>query len=344
MREFGLCSALILSACGEELPRSDASDATIPASDDATVTTPTTSPDAALIDAGTPSTEDAGARPDSGVPCDFCYPDAGVPDPNQICAADDQPCSVSHDATEICVPGGAFTMGTDQPPCPGRQSRGYCEAQSHVVNISAVLLDRVEVTNLDYALCVSTSSCSEPLEGIRFYNDPAKALFPVVGVTHTQATEYCAWRGKRLPTEAEWEKAARGTIGLVYAWAGEPSCEIAALCGGEFSDSGPQSEVGAHPQDAGAYGVLDLGGSVAEWVADVYDEYAYLRTEGPPPFCDPLITDRWFGEEDHRVVRGCSYLCGPISEGGSHRATYRSYESRDRASETVGFRCARSGN
>src|SRR5258708_5263787 len=78
--------------------------------------------------------------------------------------------------------------------------------------------------------------------------------------------------------------------------------------------SGPPSDVGSHPTDMGGYGSLDLGGGASEWVEDVFDEYAYVRTMGPPAFCDPIIQNRWSdGSSNIHVVRGCNYLCGTAS-------------------------------
>jgi formylglycine-generating enzyme required for sulfatase activity len=286
--------------------------------------------------------EDAGGGRDSA--CEACYPDAGVPPDGQVCPVEGQACSGVAMSDEVCVPGGTFTMGTTDRACPSSPPGAFCDEPSHRVATGPFFMDRTEVTNARYQECVAAGVCDPPEEYTNLYTDPLRAMRPVVAITHPQASTYCAWRGRRLPTEAEWEHAARGPAGLIYSWGGGlPSCQIAALCTAEAWNAGPPEDVGSHPADMGATGVLDLGGSVSEWIADVFDEYAYLRTSGPPPFCDPLIADRWYGQPVGFVVRGCDYLCGEGPITPDRRLTfYRGFAPGDTREPTFGFRCARS--
>jgi formylglycine-generating enzyme required for sulfatase activity len=299
------------------------------------------------IDGGQPESGiDTGSFPDVNPACpEFCFPDAGVPPDGQICSSEGQQCQGTASSNEICVPGGSYVMGTSDQPCPSPMNgTGYCQVTAHTVDVSPFFFDRLEVTNHDYSACVTASVCATPQRPDLFTSSP-RSRRPVVGVSWNDAVTYCHWRGQRLPTEAEWEKAARGTQELIYSWGGaEPSCTVAALCTSGGSMDGPPEDVGSHPLDTGAYGALDLGGSVSEWVEDAYDYLAYFRTRGPPPFCDPLITDYWDGmsyvQTGARVLRGCSYTCGPMPGNGA-LAISRGSGSSDEVTLDIGFRCAR---
>jgi len=182
------------------------------------------------------------------------------------------------------VPGGAFTMGADRG---GEED----EHPAHTVTIAAFYLDLVETSNEAWSRCVAAEKCPPPdassagrngFGGDARFRGPRQ---PVSAVSWDEARAYCAWLGKRLPTEAEWEKAARGTDARRYPWGNdEPTPDRAVFGGG-----GLTGDVGTHPRGDGPYGHHDLAGNVWEWVDDVYDPYAYTRpgaAEGKGGTCE----------------------------------------------------------
>lgn len=184
------------------------------------------------------------------------------------------------------VPAGRVIMGLDD--------RGELdERPAHEVTVGAFLLDRTEVTNEAYYECVQAGVCrphspksaeTNKLGPDKRFRGPRQ---PISGVSHDDAQTYCAWKGKRLPTEAEWERAARGSDGRMYPWGDDkPTSEHAVF------QTGVTHDVGTHPRGAGPFGHLDLAGNVWEWVADHYDPYAYRRegaSVGKPGDCEQIL-------------------------------------------------------
>ncbi len=166
------------------------------------------------------------------------------------------------------VPAGAFTMGC-----------GACdadEAPAHQVVLARFTVDVTEVTRAAYGACVDDGACDAPA-GFDAVSLPQR---PMTSLSWAQATAFCAHLDKRLPTEAEWEKAARGDDGRAYPWGDDaPTCERAntAGCGDAALDVGGRS-AGASP-----YGVLDMAGNVWEWTADWYAADAYAGHAGADP-------------------------------------------------------------
>jgi formylglycine-generating enzyme required for sulfatase activity len=219
----------------------------------------------------------------------------------------------------VGIPAGTFTMG-------GGPEAEDDERPAHRVYVSAFFLDRDEVTRAGYQKCVVAGVCATP-------NDNGNDDVPVTGVSHRDAATYCAWMGKRLPTEAEWEKAARGSDGRTYPWGNDASCAQANF--GNFQGEGrcPQNpgrpvKVGSYP-GASPYGVRDLAGNVWEWVADWYDPRWYRRSPAKDPK-GPVHGER-------RVVRGgaCCSMFG-LPRASNRLAFPESYRDID-----IGFRCAR---
>ncbi|GEM_PF-448270 len=187
----------------------------------------------------------------------------------------------------IAIPAGPFQMGCDPEnndglDCNYKSDNGL---QLHQVTLDAYQIDKYEVTNASYAQCVAAGGCL-PLENVSsatraaYYGNPEYAAYPVI-VDWERANAYCAWAGKRLPTEAEWEKAARGaTDTRPYPW-GEtsPTCDLANF-GGSDGCIGDTTAVGSYPAGASPYGALDMVGNVWEWTADwwrsSYYEYSSL--------------------------------------------------------------------
>lgn len=183
------------------------------------------------------------------------------------------------------------------------------EEPEHVVRVARFSIDRDEVTQGAYAECVAAGACTAPAAG---FEPGARPRRPVGHVTWAQARAFCAWRGARLPREAEWELAARGTDGRIFPWGDEaPTCERAwtSACGPEPAD------VGGRPLGASPYGVRDLAGNVDEWVEDRYVPYG-----GGP-------------ESGERVARGGAY------DAWHSRTTARNALSPEHHDALLGFRC-----
>jgi len=181
----------------------------------------------------------------------------------------------------LLVPAGPFTMGADRI---GEED----EQPAHTVTLAAFYLDRTEVTQSAYQECVSAKACVAPdpgtlVKGGAKFRGPNK---PVTGVSWLEARTYCTWKGKRLPREAEFEKAERGTDARRYPWGNELATPEITVFGTSWPD-----DVGAHPKGKGPYGHDDLAGNVWEWMEDEYDPYAYKRStadKGIPGTCDEI--------------------------------------------------------
>ncbi len=222
----------------------------------------------------------------------------------------------SDDVEMVAVPAGEFRMGADDPEADGD------ERPALRVRLEAFWMDRVEVTNGRYRACVEAGACTAPVGAA--FGQPSKAEHPVSLVSWSQAAAYCEWVGKRLPTEAEWEKAARGVDGRRYPWGGEFE-PVRANAG---YTTGTQA-VGSHPAGASPYGALDMSGNVWEWTSSLYRPYPY---------------DARDGREDRtargaRVNRGGSWYYGAWYVRASYRATA---DHIYRRIGDLGFRCASS--
>jgi formylglycine-generating enzyme required for sulfatase activity len=214
----------------------------------------------------------------------------------------------------VHVPAGDFSMGNDNSF--GLQSKDYDFGPTHNVYLDDFWIDKTEVTNAMYAKCVVNGKCSPPHKTSayltttssigNYYGSSTYANYPVVYVSWESANKYCAWAGKRLPTEAEWEKAARGTNGRLYPWGSDaPTCDRA-----KSYDCSPFGtvEVGKLTAGASPYGALDMVGNVWEWVSDYYsaDYYRYS------PSSNPTGPSSGNAENQH-VVRGGGAFTGSKS-------------------------------
>jgi formylglycine-generating enzyme required for sulfatase activity len=217
-------------------------------------------------------------------------------------------------ATMVRIPAGEFIMGSES-------AHPDDEGPQHAVFLKEYWIDRVETTNAQYRRCVTSAACSEPAD-LRFYDDPAMANHPVVFVTWYAARAYCRWRGKRLPAEAEWEKAARGGDGRRYPWGNAP---LRDRLNADNRLAGT-SPVGSYPWGASPYGLLDMAGNVWEWVDDWYE-----------PYPGSTFRSDLFGRK-YKVVRGGSW--NHPSEDA--RTSHRDIASPARAMGVVGFRCGAS--
>ena len=223
------------------------------------------------------------------------------------------------------IPAGTFLMGSEEG--------GENEQPVHSVRLDAFWMDQTEVTNGMYALCVAAGACEPPRSGNSiypniYYGDAVYVNYPVVWVTWYRARDYCNWAGRRLPTEAEWEYAARGgLVGANYPWGDKnPSCKQA-----NFGSScvGGTSSVGSYPSNG--YGLYDMAGNVWEWVADWYDEDYYSTS----PAENPLGPESC-GMAGARAIRG-----GAWDEREYFMRSYLRYGGDPGAADNdLGFRCA----
>jgi len=221
--------------------------------------------------------------------------------------------------TLLYVPAGEFSMGSDS----GLKE----EKPVHSVDLDAFWIDQTEVTNEMYAKCVQDGGCTQPSNPAHF-NDPNYANHPVVYVSWIDANKYCTWADRRLPTEAEWEKAARGMDGRVYPWGDTIDCSLANYWGQENGCDGNTTSVGNYPTGVSPYGALDMAGNVMEWVSSKYEQYPYNPTDGRE---DLSVSGA-------RMVRGGAWNL----TGNFVRSTRRDWYGPSLKRNYIGFRCSRS--
>jgi formylglycine-generating enzyme required for sulfatase activity len=222
----------------------------------------------------------------------------------------------------IPIKAGVFIRGTT--------SGGYDEKPERPVHLDTYSIDRYEVTNYQYQQFVAATGHRKAGPPSRYAKNMTRMRGvnqPVVYVSWDDADAYCRWKGKRLPTEAEWEKAMRGVDGRRWPWGNEPN-ELASNWshpGDGFEVTAP---VGSFRQDVSPFGVADGSGNVMEWVADWYREDAY----SDPTAHNPKGPDH----SVYKVLRGSGYT----TTGIDVRITSRSRMVPDFRDETIGFRCA----
>ncbi len=252
----------------------------------------------------------------------------------------------------VLIPAGDFIRGS--------QSGNFNEAPQARVYLDAFAIERYEVTNVQYARFLAASDGEPP----SYWNEGAypegQADYPVVGISWKEAEAYCAWAGKRLPTEAEWEKACRGPDGNIYPWGNtwmprhanvEISFTLPAVERGSdgawvqawkllqstpTADSPGLRPVGSSPSGASPYGVMDLAGNASEWVYDWYNwsDYSGMPAQNP---VSP-------GPQWNHCVRGSAWYdpAGSLDQvAWASRCSYRS-SAHASADPRLGFRCAQS--
>lgn len=241
--------------------------------------------------------------------------------------------------TQLYVPAGTLRMGgldifaenDEKPP--------------HDVQLNEFWVDQVEVTNGMYLLCVQAGACELPVKlnsdnRADYYNNREFRDYPVVYVTWMDAKTYCEWAGRRLPTEAEWERAARGDDMRTYPWGDEPpNAELV-----NFNNTvGDTSRVGSYADGASPFGALDMAGNVWEWVSDYYDVGYYAESIDANPTGPAEKPGRY-----NRVLRGGSfqdeslnmrvsnrgYALGPDPNASPATPAYSGFSS-----VKIGFRC-----
>ncbi len=221
-------------------------------------------------------------------------------------------------APAVLIPAGSFVMGDDENS-PRRE-----------IFVGAFYLDKFEVTVGRYAKFLQATGNVKAPEEWENVDPKSGADLPVVGVDWQDADSYCRWAGKRLPTEAEWEKAARGKDERKYPWGNDPPTPERARFAQPYENPVYRTgvaPVGSHAKGASPFGVLDLSGNVSEWVADWYSES--------------------FSRDDVRNPKGPASGSGKVLRGGGWydpaqriTATRRMYASPTHRSDDIGFRCA----
>jgi formylglycine-generating enzyme required for sulfatase activity len=222
------------------------------------------------------------------------------------------------------------------------------EIPAHHVQLAAFWIDQVEVTNGMYGLCVQAGACRHPAKPNSdnrgdYFTNPEFRDYPVIHVTWYDADSYCRWAGRRLPTEAEWERAARGDDMRTFPWGDEPPN---AVNSNSLNIVGDTTRVGSYPLGVSPFGALDMTGNVWEWVADYYDSNYYSES----PDANPSGPKNG-GSDFLRVIRGGSFQDDLVSL----RIPNRGYESGPDltainggdsflggSSGRIGFRCAQS--
>ncbi len=243
--------------------------------------------------------------------------------------------AAAREASEmVLVPAGAFEMGSAEGAAD--------ERPPHRVTLAAFQIDRVPVNNTQFTEFLEALGPRAP-DGARYFDeddpdarirrhggrwrtDDGFGAHPVVEASWLGATAYCAWRGKRLPSEAEWEKAARGTDARRFPWGNDPPDETRGRFAAGWNETTP---VGRYPRGASPYGVLDMAGNVWEWVSSAYRAYPYSATDGrEDPTPGPIRGTRGGGHDSpaaHLTAtqRGLGVSRNPAA--GHHN---------------IGFRCA----
>jgi formylglycine-generating enzyme required for sulfatase activity len=224
---------------------------------------------------------------------------------------------------QIFVPEGDFLMGV------GMERKNVFSPQ-HLVHLDAFWIDKYEVSNAMYLKCMRAGGCTGLVSDNVYYDKWAYRNHPVTYVTWDQALSYCQWAGRRLPTEAEWEKAARGTDGRLYPWGNEPPNPRLA----NFNESMIHEAVPIYryPLGASPYGALNMSGNAREWVSDWYDPEYYLST----PYKNPQGPS----DGDERSLRSGSYN----ENGREVSITHRYRHQPQSAGLSRGFRCAQDGD
>ena len=211
------------------------------------------------------------------------------------------------------VPAGEFEMGSVDDGI----------GDVHTVYLDAFWIDQTEVTNAMYVECVSAGACEEPYSSESYtrnsyYGNSEYDDYPVIYIDWFSAEAYCEWAGQRLPTEAEWEKAARGTDGRSYPWGEGVDCNLA-----NYKECiGDTSPVGSYPDGASPYGALDMAGNVWEWTSTIYEPSSHDANDG----------------REYRVLRGGAWAYDDFPV----RSASRYWANPNGAYEVHGFRCATS--
>jgi len=224
--------------------------------------------------------------------------------------------------TLLFVPAGEFTMGSNE---------SLDEQPIHQVYLDAFWIDQTEVTNKQYKVCADAGVCTLPsstesyMHFRDYYGVSEFGDYPVIFMDWNKAKTYCEWTDRRLPTEAEWEKAARGTDANLYPWGDEIASNNYLNFNVRVGDT---TKVGSYPNGASVYGALDMAGNVFEWVSSLYEPYPYYSNDGRENLTSPGF----------RVLRGGAWDLPYYYASTARRTRYNPTTSQP----NLGFRCASS--
>ncbi|HQM86030.1 MAG TPA: formylglycine-generating enzyme family protein, partial [bacterium] len=243
------------------------------------------------------------------------------------------------DSQMITIPAGTFSMGCNNAV---DSECAADEVPYHEITVSEFRIDKFEVTVSSFRKCITAGSCNNADSQKPHFNTTTsdescnlgandKEMHPMNCVSWYGAKAYCEWLGKRLPTEAEWEKAARGDDGRKYPWGNSGlSCDNAVIYDG--CGTGTTMVVGSKPGGASPYGVEDMVGNVWEWVNDWYDEYYYTATSNEDPIGPESGT--------YKVLRGGAWM-DSYDKTSDRRTSVRSKHYPNLRQSARGFRCAK---
>jgi formylglycine-generating enzyme required for sulfatase activity len=264
------------------------------------------------------------------------------------------PISAQTSAAEhmVLIPAGKFWMGravtlvVDSINVRARDA--YDDVPANNIYLDAFYIDQYEVTNADYAKFLSAKGGKAPWHWPQGTIPKGEEKIPLYNVNWFEATEYCQWAAKRLPTEAEWEKAARGGLDRkIYSWGDDdidtsefrrlpPASNATKSRKGppEAAGSGKVVPVGSFPPNG--YGLFDIGGNVSEWVSDwYYDNYYPFMPKKNPPGPDTGL---------YRSVRGANWASAAGEGHPAHTVNFRNFSDPELRITTIGFRCAKDPN
>lgn len=247
--------------------------------------------------------------------------------------------STADGMTQLFVPAGSVFMGGLDVLLEND------ELPAHHVQLNAFWVDQVEVTNGMYALCVNAGECKLPVKlnsdnHADYFNNSGFQDYPVVYVSWYDANAYCLWAGRRLPSESEWERAARGDQMINYPWGNEPPNELYANANNILGDT---SRVGSYAAGMSQFGALDMAGNVWEWVADYYQGNYYAKSTAENPTGPEnggltfLRTIRGGGYQDNWIdlrVSNRGAEAGPDPSALPNEDAYYG-----KSSVKIGFRC-----
>jgi len=276
---------------------------------------------------------------------DVSLPDAWASDISDA-GGDTDTRDIAADTSTVCgeacgemvlIPAATFLMGCNESAddeCFGN------EKPAHMVTVPDFKIDLTEVTVQAYGLCVDAGVCTAPIRsGVCNWGEAGRTDHPINCVSWYEARQYCAWAGRRLCSEAEWEKASRGTDGRIFPWGNQqPDCDLAVMNTNSGTGCGEDTTwpVGSLPEGASPYGILDMAGNVWEWIEDdAHDDYDNAPDDGSAWVDEPRGTER--------IQKG-----GGFNDWGTRmycmRASARSTEKPDDSHETydyIGIRCCK---
>jgi formylglycine-generating enzyme required for sulfatase activity len=238
-----------------------------------------------------------------------------------------------------CIPGGPFLMGSNsesKDEDTAKPTRD--EMPEHTVTVSTYYMDERETTYSEYQGCVNQGACTKAGPNYRGFSNPA---MPMLGANWFQARAYCSWRGKRLPTEAEWERAARGERGELYPWGDDPAtCTRAVIEEGGKKGCGTEKTFDTGSKGAFRYGLYDMAGNSWEWVSDWYSksyEVCGKECSGLDPKGPCGGNDSCPGH-DRKIIKGGSWWWSAQYARGANR---RPHFPINKPFHHLGFRCAK---